>query len=321
MNPRPLPPLRPVAGVIDRFVVPLTTSALISAIVPYLGVPISSPWRTVALAVGLIAVCCGLAVSPIGGLGLRLTGLRLVREDGSEIAAWRRALVELAWLAATFGPLLFVPIVINTLVIAVTGASMFDPLFHTRVVPINAPLGVDTPPTLVPAPPLPIPDSVTEVNGLAIARGGQRIASTVLDFVAFNAFLWVGYLLPATGLLATGPAVDATGKLQTGTLAAALVGAMIGVLVLIGAYLLTQAVLLLGWSTTIGKKALGLRIVNLGGGPASVGQRLVRVVVSLGVMILPFGPLLALVNLGMAYMNGRLPFHDRISRTAVVSVR
>lgn len=144
MNPRPLTPHRPIAGVIDRFVVPLTTSAVIQAILPYLDVPIGSPWRTVALAVGLIGVCCGLAMSPHGGLGLRITGLRLVREDGGEIAAWRRGLLELAWLAATFGPLLFLPIVINTVVIAVTGASIFDPLFHTRVVPIGAPLGVDT---------------------------------------------------------------------------------------------------------------------------------------------------------------------------------
>lgn len=79
-------------------------------------------------------------------------------------------------------------------------------------------------------------------------------------------------------------------------------------------FIMYEALLIAYWNgQTIGKKAMGIRVVSTGGGPVSVGSAFVR-----SLMKLVSGAVLLLGYLWMLWDPNRQTWHDKVAGTYVV---
>ncbi len=138
----------------------------------------------------------------------------------------------------------------------------------------------------------------------ALAGRGRRLAAVLLDVVVFYAVMFVAVLPIGVGKPTAG-----VGTISMGFLLLVFVGLMA-----VNIWLLVQR------GQTLGKMALGVRIVNRDGAPASAWQLVGKryILNTLFTMIPFFGGVYALVDICMIFRASRYCLHDDIAGTMVV---
>ncbi|MFZ2990861.1 RDD family protein [Ideonella sp.] len=149
-------------------------------------------------------------------------------------------------------------------------------------------------------------DAAEQVEAGALAGRGTRFWAAMIDSVLLIALMFGGAKLLGIDLLKQAEN-GATGNLL-------IFAASVAV------NLLLQGWLLYSRSQTIGKFALGIRIVRVDGGHANIGRTLgLRLLVITALSLIPFvGQLIGTIDALMIFGKSRRCLHDLIAGTVVV---
>lgn len=151
-----------------------------------------------------------------------------------------------------------------------------------------------------------VADAAEQVQAGVLAGRGTRFWAAMIDGVLVAALMFGGARLMGIDLLQQ--AEDG----GTNTLVAFAIG-MVGTLLLQGWLLYTR-------SQTIGKLALGIRIVKVDGSHANVGRTIgLRIFVMTALNMIPgVGQIIGLIDALMIFGKSRRCLHDLIAGTVVV---
>jgi uncharacterized RDD family membrane protein YckC len=159
----------------------------------------------------------------------------------------------------------------------------------------------------------PFAPPVAQVQDMAPASGelagrGARLGAAIIDGVAFGLLAWAITGASGVAIFTAEPVVNTAYVLAYG-------GSMV-------LFLALQAWLLHQRSQTLGKIALGIRIVRTDGSRATVGRLVgLRLLPTWFVGLVPVvGPLISLVDSLLIFRDSRRCLHDDIADTIVVRV-